>query len=317
VSAAATAAREALVERARAKPLPPYTLDPSLTFFCPQENVEGLDHPAVRALRRWKESEWRVPAGSPRVLLLLPCQLTKPYPVSVEHLAVTRALLDAGFAPTAPGDWPDELRDQVDDLDLLSNAPLAHPSGLVVDRATISEPFGLVPYEVVYRFDGDLSPMARYDDPGLFEHRGIGCPWRGDNTSVEVRPGFWRWGDNERAAYVDAHNRLAREIAGDLERVAGSYAAIVGYVAPGMTHRSFLAGTDERRATGMPTARRVRGRNVELVGVGDVRPGLVRLAPTPAEFEAERAARGGRLTSKPLQAPAMLDGLVAALRAAA
>ena len=43
------ALRERLVLQAQGKPTPPYELDPTMTFFCPQENVEGLDHPEARS----------------------------------------------------------------------------------------------------------------------------------------------------------------------------------------------------------------------------------------------------------------------------
>ncbi len=309
-------ARERLLAAARRKPTPPYELDPSLTFFCPQENVEGLSHPSVQALRDFKRERWQVPKGGRRVLLLVPCQLTKPYPLSREHQAINRAFLEAGFKPTGKGDWPRELGASGIDPDLLSNAPLADESGLVVDRAVISEPFGLVPYEVVYKLKGELSPVARYDDPGLFEHRGIGPVWRDDCTAVEVKPGWWRWGDNERASYAEMHNALATEIVGDLKGVRDSYQAIFGCTAPGMPHRSFLAKAEERREGRMPLNRRAHGRNMRLVGVGDIEPGMVRLFPSAAEFARHRQARGGRLTSTPLQDASILSELVASLRAA-
>jgi hypothetical protein len=44
-----TGGRERLVELARAKP---NSLDEELTFFCPRENLAGLDLPAVRAFHR-------------------------------------------------------------------------------------------------------------------------------------------------------------------------------------------------------------------------------------------------------------------------
>ncbi|MBS1881563.1 MAG: hypothetical protein JSS97_01240 [Actinobacteria bacterium] len=317
MTAAGLATRRRLVDAARGKPTPPYELDPSLTFFCPQENVEGLDHPAVKALHRFKRERWRIPSQGPRVLLLMPCQMTKPYPLSREHQAINEALLRAGFAPLGRGDWPEELGATFDRPDLLSNAPLVDGGGVHVDRAVISEPFGVVPYETVYRFGEELSSMARYDDPGMFEHRGIGCTWREDCTATEVGPGRYRWGDNERAAYVEAHNRLAAGIAADLERVSDRYAAILGYVAPGMPHRSFLAGAAERQAAAMPATRLAHGRRMKLSGVGDLRPGLVTLLPTAARLEHHRRARGGRLTSTPLQEAPVLADLIAAIRSAA
>jgi hypothetical protein len=92
--------------------------------------------------------------------------------------------------------------------ELLSNAPLAG-HGLRIDRAVVSEPFGLIPYDALYRWRGRPSPCARYDDPGLLEHRGLACTWRADCTVVRSG-GAWRWGDAEREAFVEVHTGSAR-----------------------------------------------------------------------------------------------------------
>ncbi|HZV73416.1 MAG TPA: hypothetical protein VFF79_06850, partial [Conexibacter sp.] len=73
-----------------------------------------------------------------------------------EHQAINAALLAAGFAPSGRGDWPEDLQTDVAP-ELRSNAPLLR-DGLRLDRAVISEPFGLVPYEAIYRWRGALSP---------------------------------------------------------------------------------------------------------------------------------------------------------------
>ena len=70
---------------------------------------------------------------------------------------------------------------------------------------------------------------------------------------------------------------------------------MLGYVAPGLTHRSFLGDTAERRAAGLPTGRRVGGRLLRLRGVGDLTPGLVTLVPDGRELAALRRDQGGRL----------------------
>ena len=36
--------RAALIELSRKKIIPPFTLEESLTFYCPQENLEAFDH---------------------------------------------------------------------------------------------------------------------------------------------------------------------------------------------------------------------------------------------------------------------------------
>jgi hypothetical protein len=307
--------RERLLELARAKPVPPYTLDEALTFFCPRENLDGLDLPAVRAFHRWALHDHQPPAADePAVLLLLPCQKVKPYPLSSEHRAVNGALLAAGFRPRGRGDWPQSLARRVPP-ELLSNAPLAG-YGLRVDRAVVSEPFGLVPYEAVYRWRGRPSPCARYDDPGMFEHRGLACTWREDCTAVRSGAA-WRWGDREREAFVAVHNRLAALMAEILQRWRGSYAAVLAYVAPGLTHRSFLGDVEERRAAGLPVGRRVGGRLLPLRGVGELAPGLVRLVPDGRELAALRRQQGGRVPADVLTRAWCLRLLLDQLRAVA
>lgn len=158
----------------------------------------------------------------------------------------------------------------------------------------VSEPFGLVPYEALYRWRGRPFPCARYDDPGLFEHRGLACTWRSDCTVVRSG-GVWRWGDAEREAFVEVHNRLAALLAAVLERWRDRYVAVLGYVAPRLTHRSFLGDAAERRAAGLPTGRRVGGRLLRLRGVGELAPGLVTLVPDGRELAALRRDQGGHL----------------------
>jgi hypothetical protein len=308
---ATTSGRERLLELARAKPVAPYTLDEQLTFFCPRENLAGLELPVVRAFHRWQLEQHRPARGEPAVLLLLPCQRTKPYTLSSEHMAVNGALVRAGYRPDGRGDWPEQLAARAP-AELLSNAPL-RGHGLRIDRTAISEPLGLVPYEAIYRWRGRASLAARYDDPGLFEHRGIACTWRGDCESAVGPSGRSRWGDAERAAFVAVHNRLVSQIAAVLERWREAYAAIIAYVAPGLTHRSFLGGPEERRSAGLPASRRAGGRRLVLDNVERRLPGAVRLVPDARELRQLRTSYRGRLPSNVLSRGAslklLLDGL--------
>jgi len=93
------------------KPIPPYTLDPTLTFYCPQENVEALYHPDVRALHAHMRDEYKPPTVPGKLVgLLLPCTKAKPYSMSKEHLEINRYLLERGFKPIGRPDYPDRLR---------------------------------------------------------------------------------------------------------------------------------------------------------------------------------------------------------------
>jgi hypothetical protein len=78
---------------------------------------------------------------------------------------------------------------------------------------------------------------------------------------------------------------------------------VLGYVAPGLTHRSFLGDAAERRAAGLPTGRRVGGQLLRLRGVGELQPGLVTLVPDGRQLAALRRDRGGRLPAGVLTQP--------------
>lgn len=295
------------LEESRAKILPPFHLDPSLRFYSPQENVDAFDHPVVRRFHRYisRRYEPSLPPG-PAIALLLPCTKTKPYPFSLEHRRINRALLDAGFRPLHPQDedlWPPaEMRRFLrpdDPWEAVYVGPLRR-GRLMLHRYVLSEPMGLVPYEVVYRWRGRPSPASAYDDPGLFEHRGTSVsPWRDDCTATPGPDGRWRWGDGERAAYVEAHNRLSALIAEGLQRLAPRYRKVVAWVAPGLTHRSFLLGKDERAREGVPSGRRTKDGVLRLVGVHDHRPGLVEVHPTRAELDDARRRLARRLGAAP------------------
>jgi len=306
--------RDELMRQARLKPTPPYTLDEELTFFCPQENLEGLDLPVVRRFHEWLRNDYAPPTGDERaVLLLLPCEKAKPYPLSAEHRAVSLMLDADGFEATGRGDWPDELGKLASRAEL-SNEPLINRErGLRVDRAVISEPFGLVPYEAVYRWQGELTPCARYDDPGLFEHRGIGPLWRDDCTATPTTKGY-AWGDNERRAYVEVHERLSRLIDEVLNRVAARYDSILAFVSHALTHRTFLASDSERKAAGIPRSRTVNGKKLRLIGVNDLTPGLVEIVPDAEGLDRIRNESGGRLPSGFLTGEPALDQLKERLR---
>jgi hypothetical protein len=274
----------------RAKIRPPFSLDPTLCLYSPQDNVDALDHPRVRAFWRFIADDYEpdLPPGR-AIALLVPCTKHKPYPTSLEHRRINAALLAAGFRPTGGVPIPERLLDVLDedeDPAVLDASPLVGRER-VVHRFVVSEPLGLVPYEFVYTWRGEPSVAASYDDPGLFEHRGTSvAPWRSDCTAVPgPRPGRWRWGDNERAAYVEMHNALSRQLRRALGRLQDRYERRIAWVAPGLTHRSFLAASADRRRDGIAAFRVARGRRLPLVGVNDLVPGLVEIHPTRAETQ--------------------------------
>jgi hypothetical protein len=272
---------------AHEKMVAPYTLDESLTFFCPQENVEALDHPAIRELHDFVRQEYQPPVPAGRaVMLMLPCTKVKPYALSHEHQAINSYLLAQGFRPVAEADYPQEiiagLLPGTDPL-VLNNWPWQR-GDLFLHRYVVSEPMALVPYEFIYTFRGRPSLTARYDDPGLFEHRGTAvCPWRADFSGIPTRRGY-RWGDQEKAAYVEMHNRLVWLIVEMLDRLGDIYVARLAYVSPKLTHRSFMTSVEEKRRAGLSLGRRTAAGFLRLVGVNDMRPGWVRTIPDETEI---------------------------------
>ena len=51
---------ERLSDSAR-KIRPPFSLDPSLCFYSPQDNLDGMDHPEVAAFHAFARDEWEPP----------------------------------------------------------------------------------------------------------------------------------------------------------------------------------------------------------------------------------------------------------------
>jgi hypothetical protein len=305
-----TVGRAARLPESARKIRAPFELDPSLCIYSPQDNRDALDHPTVAAWLEFVATAWAptpVDGTRARLALLLPCTKYKPYPTSREHRAVNAALLGAGWRPTGrPVDAPAVPAELLGLLgpgerpELLDVSPLAR-DGVVLDRFVVSEPLALVPYEHVMWWRGRQSPAASYDDPGLFEARGTSVsPERPDCTAVEVAPGRWRWGPAERDAYVDVHERLVTALAIALARLRPSYAAMVAWVSPGLTHRSFLADRAQRRRERLPAGRIGAGGRRALRGVLDLRPGIIDVLPGRHQLDdaaarlADRLAREGR-----------------------
>lgn len=285
--------REQRLRESTQKYKPPFALDPTLALYCPQDNVDSLQHPKITAWFDFilKDYEPALPQAARRILLLLPCTATKPYILSTEHRRINTALLVAGFLPTAPADpLLLTLRMADEPEDLFSLAPLLHPAGIVIHRAVISEPLGLVPYEHMLRYPGGPSPAVLYDDPGLFEERGNAVsPWRADSTATRVTPTKWKWGANEKRAYVEMHNAMADIVARALTRIGGLYTQRISWVAPGLTHRSFVIAREERAAHGVPTTKQAGDAKLPLIGANDRLPPALRIAALPTRMQCNAA----------------------------
>jgi hypothetical protein len=316
----------------------PFALDETLCLYSPQDNVEALTHPRIADWLRFIQHDYtpKLPPSRRRVLLLMPCTKTKPYPFSSEHKHINQRILEAGFHPTERLFLPQQLRARLDekfDEDVLNLSPLIDGQGTIVHRVVISEPMALVPYEHIVDYQGKPSPATAYDDPGLFENRGNAVsPWRADCTAVTLSPTRWQWGDEERRHYVLMHNAMAEAIATMIARVAQHYTDIVSWVAPGLTHRSFILAREERGANKVAAWRRVGTDRFGLIGANDRLPSernieclptrqqcadAIRALASRLGVTAEHAkgfyARGGA-DATPLALPELLDVLVARLR---
>ena len=241
---------------------------------------------------RWEPD---LPAAERRILLLMPCTKTKPYPFSSEHRAINQRLDDEGFPPIGHTVLPQELQARL-------------PEGFSQKRAGARPARRRARHRRAsgrdLRADGGGALRAHrhlrgprlardgppYDDPGLFENRGNAVsPWRADSTAEAVSATRWRWGDEEKRAYVAMHNAMAEGIAATFARVGRHFTDRIAWVAPGLTHRSFLLAADERRAHGVPRARVVAGERLTLVGANDLLPDDLRISCLPSVAECDVA----------------------------
>jgi hypothetical protein len=312
----------------------PFELDPTLCLYSPQDNVDSLGHPRIAEWLDFiqREYEPKLPDAERRVLLFMPCTKTKPYPFSSEHMAINQRLLKQGYRPSRRSYLPQELQARLEppfSPEVLNLSPLVDDSGTILHRMVISEPMAVVPYEHIADFRGTPSPAVAYDDPGLFENRGNAVsPWRPDSTAVRMSATRWKWGDEERRHYVIMHNEMARILANVVKRIGHNYTDIISWVAPGLTHRSFVLARDERAFHHVATSRKVGAKRLDLVGANDHLPEQLRIACLPLpddcrgaierlsrrlKIDISRAtaiyARGGA-NATPLALPELLDILV-------
>lgn len=192
--------REERVCAVRRKIFLPFTLDDTLTFFCPHENLEAFNHPRIQEFHRFIKEAYQPPVQEKRaVMLMLPCVKSKPYSMSAEHRLINDYLFSLGFQPVGKGDCPKELERTLSphiNPRLLNNSLLVRDD-LAIHRFVLSEPLALVPYEYIYYLNGKHSLAAQYDDPGLFESRSDAvCLWRTEHTAIQNSRGY-RWGDKD------------------------------------------------------------------------------------------------------------------------
>jgi hypothetical protein len=315
----------------------PFQLDETLCLYSPQDNVDSLTHPRIAKWLDYIQNDYEpeLPEAAHRVLLFMPCTKTKPYLFSTEHMAINQRLLAEGYKPLRPIYLPRELQVRLEPQfspDVLNLSPLTNGNGTILHRMVISEPMAVVPYENIVEFGGRPSPAVAYDDPGLFENRGNAVsPWRADSTAVRMSATRWKWGDEERRQYVAMHNKMARILANVVARIAHNYTDVISWVAPGLTHRSFVIGRDERSFHHVATSRMVGGKRLELIGANDHLTREARIDCLPLPDDCKRAierlsrrlkvdipkataiyARGGN-NATPLALPELLDVLVSRL----
>jgi hypothetical protein len=312
----------------------PFALDESLCLYSPQDNVDSLKHPRIADWIKYVTEDYApaLPKGERRILLLMPCTKTKPYPFSSEHKLINQRLLDEGFKPVARDYLPQELQAQLEgdySQEVLNLAPMANTRGTVIHKAVISEPMAYVPYERIAAYEGKPSPATAYDDPGLFEKRGNAVsPWRDDSTAIRISETRWKWGAEELRHYVMMHNAMAETLAAVLRRIGPLYTDRIAWVAPGLTHRSFVLAKDERAANKVPASRKAGHERLPLVGANDLLPEDLKIECLPTSAHCKQAiqrlakrlgtdpsrvggtySRGGA-DATPLALPELLDVLV-------
>ncbi len=283
--------------------------------------------------------EPKLPKAERRILLFMPCTKTKPYPFSSEHKAINQRISNSGFKPVERLYLPQELQARLEpefSQDVLNLSVLSDGKGTVIHRMVISEPLGIVPYEHIASYLGQASPASAYDDPGLFEKRGNAVsPWRKDCTALQISHTRWSWGDEERRCFVQMHNAMAEIVAAVLSRIGSHYTEIISWVAPGLTHRSFIISLKERRPNKVALSKLVGGKRLALIGANDLLPEeqTIECLPTLNQCKSavERLAhrlgtditkakgvysRGGA-NATPLALPELLDVLIERLVAPA
>jgi hypothetical protein len=291
-----TTNRKLRILESRKKICPPAKLDDELCFYSPQENLEALKHPRVRRWHQFVSREYspRVDKKFHTILLLLPCTKTKPYLLSPEHLRINAALIGAGFRAMKGETLADHFSAHLPagfSSEVLSLGPLRR-GNTVIHRAVMSEPLVFVPYEYVFQFGNKQSPACSYDDPGLFEGRGNAVsPWRKDFSGVSVSTNKWRSGDEERRAYVTMHNEMSKGLAHVVERLRPYYSEVVAWVAPGLTHRSFILDCEHRSANGVAASRGVGGKSLPLYGANDLLAPDARIECLPTVEQCDAAKR--------------------------
>jgi hypothetical protein len=291
-----TTNRKVRILESRKKICSPAKLDDELCFYSPQENVEALKHPRVRRWLHFVSREYtpKVDKKLRTILLLLPCTKTKPYLLSPEHLRINAALIATGFRPSKGESLAEKFSAHLPtgfSSDVLSIAPL-RKGNIVIHRAVMSEPLVFVPYEYVFEFGNQQSPACSYDDPGLFEGRGNAVsPWRKDFTGVPISTNKWGWGDEERRAYVTMHNEMSKRLAGVVGRLKPYYGEVVAWVAPGLTHRSFILDREHRSANGVAASRRIGEETLPLCGANDLLAPEARIECLPTIKQCETARR--------------------------
>lgn len=322
------------VLESRQKIRSPFTLDESLCLYSPQDNVDSLKHPRIADWIRYVTRDYdpKLPKSGRRILLMMPCTKTKPYPFSSEHKSINQRLLDEGFKPVARDYLPQELQAQLEDKfsqEVLNLSPMVNKAGTVIHKAVISEPMAYVPYENIASYKGRPSPATAYDDPGLFEKRGNAVsPWRKDSTAKAISATRWKWGTEELRHYVIMHNAMAETLAKVLKRIGHLYTDRISWVAPGLTHRSFVLARDERPHHKIVASRKVGDARLELVGANDLLPPELRIECLPTSAHCQDAIRrlakrlgtdpsrvGGTYSrggtdATPLALPELLDVLV-------
>ncbi len=180
------------IQESRLKILKPFELDETLCLYSPQDNVDSLNHPRIRSWNDFIDRRYQpsLPDGRRRIMLFMPCTKTKPYPFSLEHLHINRALLAAGYAPAGKLYPPAELMRGLPagfPRDSVNLSPLVHANGTVLHRFVISEPLSCVPYEHIISYESENSETDAIHPAKMCSHS-TGQPSTGRSTPPDRPP---------------------------------------------------------------------------------------------------------------------------------
>jgi hypothetical protein len=122
--------KKSIVHLSTRQILRPFSVEESLAFECPQENVGAFGEPIVAQVRHSMTTGCESPfANGPNVMPTLACTMDKPQTLGGEHPRVNSQQQSGGFVPMSGVEIPtglDEHSVAQYDRKVLNNGPTLH-----------------------------------------------------------------------------------------------------------------------------------------------------------------------------------------------